>query len=188
MRRASALAALAMALSSAPASAAPPTPIDGVAAVVDDVVIFRSDVAVRMRPHEARLSKDPGKRRDELGELYFVTVRHMVDETLIAKDARRLHVDVTDAEVAAGIVAVAAQNKLTPPELEAEVVKAGFTVASYEAEVRRQIVDGKWSVARAMGKVDRKKTSDPAAFDAALEKLRSKALGELKKQAFVEIR
>ena len=30
-----------------------------------------------------------------------MTVRHMVDETLIAKDARRLHVDVTDAEVAA---------------------------------------------------------------------------------------
>ena len=188
MKRATFLAVLVLSLAPAPAGAAPPIPIDGIAAIVDDVVLFRSDVAARMRQHEAQLSKDPNKRRTQLEQLYYGTVRRMVDETLIAKDAQRLRIEVTDAEVTAGIAAVAAQNKLTRAELEAEVVKGGFTVTSYEAEVRRQIVDGKWSVARAMGKVDRKKTSDPAAFDAALEKLRAKALGELKQQAFVEIR
>ncbi len=179
---------ISLALAGARANAAPPIPIDGVAAVVDDVVLFRSDVAARMRMSEGALSKDPTKRAAALAELYHGTVRRMVDETLIAKDAQRLHIEVTDADVSAGVNAVASQNKLTRAELESEVVKTGITMPAYQAEVRRQIVDGKWLVSRAVGKLDRKKTSDPAAFEAALEKFRARALAELKKQAFIEIR
>ena len=188
MKRAAVLAALMVALAGAHANASPPIPIDGIAAVVDDVVLFRSDVVTRMHMHESQLSKDPTKRSAELAELYYVTVRRMVEEALIAKDAQRLHIVVSDADVAAGVNAVAAQNKLTRAELEVEVLKTGISMPTYEAEVRRQIIDGKWAVSRAVGKLDRKKTSDPAAFETALEKFRGRALAELKKQAFIEIR
>ena len=188
MKRAALLAALVLLLASARADAAPPIPIDGIAAVVDDVVLFRSDIATRMKTSESQLPKDPTKRAAALAELYYVTVRRMVDETLVAKDAERLHIEVTDAEVARGIDVVATENKITRAQLEAEVLKVGMTVAAYEADVRRQIVQGKWMVSRAVGKLDRKQASDPAAFDAALEKFRAKMLAELKKQAFVEIR
>src|SRR4051794_15614145 len=40
-----------------------PVPLDGIAALVDDVRIFRSDVIARARHFEEKLSKDPTKRR-----------------------------------------------------------------------------------------------------------------------------
>jgi parvulin-like peptidyl-prolyl isomerase len=146
------------------------------------------DVAERVRHFEAQLPKDPLKRRAELGELSRVMVKRLVEEVLIAKDAKRLHVEVSDAEVDAGIVAIAAQNKVTRAELDAEVAKAGFTRASYVEEVRRQVLEQKWLVLRAVDKLDRKKAGDAAAFQALIEKQRELLLADLRRRTFVDIR
>ena len=181
------LAVVAVALASAPARAAP-IPIDGIAAVVDDVILYRSEVLARMRHHDAQLAMDPDKRKTELAELYRVFVRRMVDETLIEKDAKRLAIAVTEAEVETGVLAVAAQNKVTREQLENQIARTGFTTASYRAEIRRQLLEGKWIVQRSVGKIDRAKASDPAAFEVALEKQRASVLAELRMRAFLEIR
>ena len=115
MKRAAVLAALMVALAGAHANASPPIPIDGIAAVVDDVVLFRSDVVTRMHMHESQLSKDPTKRSAELAELYYVTVRRMVEEALIAKDAQRLHIVVSDADVAIYVKQLDTWDRIAPP-------------------------------------------------------------------------
>ncbi|CAN5778224.1 hypothetical protein BH11MYX4_BH11MYX4_12260 [soil metagenome] len=61
------------------AAARAPVPLDGIVAIVDDVVLFRSDVAERVRHFEAQLPKDPQKRRAELGELSRVMVKRLVE-------------------------------------------------------------------------------------------------------------
>ncbi|MBX3188823.1 MAG: SurA N-terminal domain-containing protein [Labilithrix sp.] len=165
-----------------------PIPLDGVAAVVGEERIFRSDVTARARPFLDRLTKDPVKRRGELVDLHKQVLMRLVDETLIAKDAAKLDIKVSDGDVADGIARVAEQNKMDRKALEAEVRRAGMTKTDYEYEIRRQILEGRWLVARAGGKIDRKLASDPDAYQKALEEQRELLLVELRSRVYIEVR
>ena len=165
-----------------------PVPLDGIAAIVDDVLIFRSDVTARARPFEAKLAADPLKRRAELVELSHQLLSRMIDEALVAKDAQSLHLDVSDAEISTAITTVAQQNNIDRKTLDAELVKQGFTQLAYREELRRQILEQKWLMARAAGKIDRKKAPDAASFQAAVEKQREVLLVDLRSHAYIEVR
>jgi peptidyl-prolyl cis-trans isomerase SurA len=165
-----------------------PVPLDGIAAIVDDVFIFRSEVAARAKRFEATLSHDPTKRRSELAAMHKQLLARMIDELLVTKDAKALHIEVTEAEVNAGVASVAQANNMDRKALEAEVKKAGFSRAEYEEEIKRQIAEQRWLVARAAGKIDRKKAVDNEAFAAAVEKQREILLADLRSRAFIEIR
>lgn len=191
-----ALVGLALGASTSPAhaeeprarAARAPVPLDGIAAIVDDVFIFRSEVAARARRFEGTLSHDPVKRRAELAAMDKQILARMIDEILVTKDAKALHIEVTDAEVDAGIASVAQANNMDRRALEAEVKKAGFSRAEYQEEIKRQIAEQRWLLARAAGKIDRKKAADTEAFAAAVEKQRDALLVELRSRAFIEIR
>ena len=165
-----------------------PVPLDGVAAIVDDVFIFRSEVVARARHFEAKLSRDPIQRRAELAVLEKQLLVRLIDEILMTRDALKLHIEATDAEVAAGIANVAEQNKVNRKQLEAEVLKVGYSLAEYQEEIRRQILEQKWLLLRSSGKIDRKKTPDVAAFQAALEQQRDLLLIDLRGRAYIELR
>ncbi len=171
-----------------PRAARAPVPLDGIAAIVDGVYIFRSAVAARARRFEMTLSGDPTKRRAELAAMQKQLVARMIDDVLVSKDARVLHITVSGAEVSAGIDSVAKTNNLTRTALEAEVKKAGFTRSEYEDEIRRQITEQRWLLLRAAGRIDRKKAADNDAFAAAIEKQRELVLSDLRSRAFIEIR
>lgn len=165
-----------------------PVPLDGVAAIVDDVILFRSEITARARHFESKLSRDPVKRRAELVDMEKQLLARLIDETLVAKEAAKLHIEATDAEVAAGIESVAQANKLSRKQLEAEITKVGYTFAEYQEEIRHQLLEQKWLVLRVSGKIDRKKTPDAASFQAAMEKERELLLAELRARAFIEVR
>lgn len=165
-----------------------PVPLDGIAAIIDDVFIFRSDVAARAKRFEPTLSHDPTKRRAELAAMEKQLLARMIDELLVTRDAKALHIEVTDAEVNAGVASVAQANNMTRNALEAEVKKAGFSRVEYEEEIKRQIAEQRWLLVRAAGKIDRKKAADNEAFAAAVEKQREALVVELRSRAFIEIR
>lgn len=171
-----------------PRIARAPVPLDGVAAIVDDVTIFRSDIVSRLRHFEGKLSRDPRERRVQLAELSKEILTRIINETLVMKDAARLDIEVTDAEVSAGIATVAAQDNMDRKKLEKEVAKAGYTTLEYQEEIRRQILEQKWLVQRAVGKIDRKKAGDTAGFLAAFEKQKELMLSELRGRAYIEVR
>lgn len=163
-------------------------PLDGIAAVVDSTVIFRSDVVTRSRPFLEKLSKDPIRRRAEMAELHKELLQHMIDEIVVAKDATAAHIEVSDAEVSTAIDQVAAANKLDRKQLDAEVKKQGMSQREYEEEIRRQIVEGKWLNLRIAGKIDRVATSDPARLQQELMTQRALFVTELRNRAHIEIR
>lgn len=165
-----------------------PVPLDGVAAVVDDVFLFRSDVNARVRHFEEKLSKDPVKRRTELAELEKTLLARMIDEVLVMKDAAKLQIEATDAEVSAGIASVAQNNKMDRKQLEIEVMKSGYSIPEYQEEIRKQIVEQRWLLQRASQKIDRRKMPDSAAFQAALEKHHELLLVDLRSSAYIEVR
>ncbi len=159
-----------------------PVPLDGVAAIVDDVVLFRSDVADRARHLDSKLPE--AVRRKELA----AQLQRLIDDTLIEKDAAQLRVEVTAAEVESGFAMVAASGKLDRAQLAAEVARSGYAPAEYEREIRRQLLQQKWLVVRAAGKVDHKSLGDGPAFESAMEKLRVQLLAGLRAQAYLELR
>lgn len=166
-----------------------PIPLDGIAAIVGDVRIFRSDVTARARFFLDKLSKDPVKRRAELADLQKQVLMRLVDETLIAKDGAKLRIEVSDAEIKQGIDRVAETNKIDRKTLEAEIARVGLSLTEYHDEIRRQIFEGKWLVARVGSKIDRKlAASDPAAYQSALEKQREALLVDLRGRTYIEVR
>ena len=165
-----------------------PVPLDGIAAIVDDVVVFRSEIDAQARRFEAKLSHDPVQRRAELAAMEKELLARAIDVILIERDCKRLHLEATDAEVSAGIDSVAQANNFTRKHLEAEVAKAGFSSLDYQEEIRRQILEQKWLMSRAAGKIDRKKAPDAAAFQALLEKQREVLLVDLRSLAYIELR
>ena len=165
-----------------------PVPLDAVGAIVDDVFIFRSEVVARAHHFESKLSRDPIQRRGELVALEKQLLVRIVDETLVSKDAAKLHIEATDAEVATGIESVAQANNITRKQLEVEVLKASYSLLEYQAEIRRQILEQKWLLSHTAGKIDRKKTADVAAFTMVLEQQRELLLATLRSHAYIEIR
>ena len=165
-----------------------PVPLDGIAAIVDDEIIFRSDLDTQVRHFEQKLSHDPVQRRAELAAMEKEVLARAIDTILIARDCKRLRLEATDAEVAAGIESVAKANNFTRKRLETELANAGFTTLEYQEEIRRQILEQKWLMTRASGKIDRKKAPDAASFQAALEKQREALLVDLRRRAYIEVR
>jgi len=165
-----------------------PAPLDGIAAVVGDAFVFRSDVERRARPFHDKLPKDPLKRRVALAELHAQTLERIIDEHLIAKDAKALALTVEDADVSAAIDAIAKANGIDRKKLEAEVLRQGFTFVEYEEEVRRQVLEQRWILVRIRSKIDPKAATNPAMFQVELEKHRIAALAELRARTHVEVR
>lgn len=165
-----------------------PVPLDGVAAVVDEAFIFRSDVDARVRHHEPKLSKDPVKHRTELADLANALLASMIDEILFLNDAAKLGIEATDADVNAGIASVAQSNKMDRKQLEIEVMKTGYSIREYREEIRKQIIEQRWLLQRAGGKIDRTKMPDSIAFQAALAKQRERLLVDLRSRAYIEVR
>lgn len=183
-----ALTTVAHAEDARPTAARAPVPIDGVAAIVETTTIFKSDIASRARLFEKRLSNDPIKRRAEILLLSKEILSHLIDEELIRRDAARSQIEASDAEVSDGITAVAQNNKMDKKALELEIVNLGYTMGQYRDEIRRQIIEQRWIMMRAGGKIDRKKTPDAASFQAAFDKIREGLVADLRTRAFIEIR
>jgi parvulin-like peptidyl-prolyl isomerase len=165
-----------------------PVPLDGIAAIVDDVFVFRSEIDAQARRFESKLSHDPVQRRAELAMMQKELLARAIDAILIERDCKRLHLEATDAEVSAGIESVAQANGFTRKQLESEVAKAGYSQVDYQEEIRRQILEQRWLMTHAAGKIDRKKNPDAASFQAAIEKQREALLVDLRSHAFIELR
>ena len=148
-----------------------------VVARVDEQTILQSDLVARARP----LLAHGGERRAVLRQV----LDQMINELLIAKDATRLSLTVSDDEVQSAIAQIVAQNGITPEKLDDVLRSEGVTRKSYEAEVKRELLQGKW-LALKLGSKPR--PTDPKELDAFVGKERDAALAVLRQGAFIDVR
>jgi len=162
--------------------------IDRVVAVVDDGAILRSEVIARARP----LVRGAGKA--DVAALYKNVLEVMIEERLIARRAKELHVTVTDSEIAMAMERVAQAAGVSRKELDAEVKRQGMTLAEYQAELGRQLLEAKWAMIEVRPKVTTKpKTDKPTpeeerAFGIEMAKRRAEVVAALRADAYVEVR
>lgn len=124
-------------------------PLDRVVAIVNEKPVFLSELRERARPFEERAAAagtpTTGLRKEVLEQ--------MITERIEADEAEKLHIRVETSETEAALKTVAAQLKMSVPELLEEVKKQKLTEADYRAEVDRQILEGKLIQLRVRGRV-----------------------------------
>lgn len=109
---------------------------DCVVAFVGDEPIFLSEL--RERALQMGVTGDPTS--PEVRTTYTELLARMIDDLLVAREAERLNVEVTNDDVARAIESVRAQNGLSPEEMEQAIAAQGWSPADYEAELRRQLL------------------------------------------------
>lgn len=166
--------------------------VDKIVAVVAEVSILRSDVLAAARPFYAKIGK-PEDHPKEVEQLHQDILARMIEDVLVAREARRLNLEVRPADIEQAKDWIAKQNKITKADLESEVKKQGVGKEEYEAELHRQLLAEKWVAMKVRPRVKvpvptSEKPEDQAPFLKALEDERKKAVAELRGNAFVEVR
>lgn len=141
-----ATAALALAAAALPAAAQAPAGrkvvVDRVAAVVNDAIIMQSELDVRMAPlrQEIKQIADPKERARRAAKVQSQVLTDMVNDELIVQAAQEAKIDVEPGEVNAAVDEIKRENKLDDAALSQVLAQQGFTMASYKADLRKQIL------------------------------------------------
>jgi len=146
---------VASALAWAPASDA--LIVERIVAVVGDRPILLSDLKQRGGPFlvqiHGRVPAGPARTASE-SQMYKDLIEKLVDEELVAKAADKANLVITSAEVDGAFQNIAAQQRLTVPEVFKQAwVSSGISEQSYRDEIRRQLLEGKMLQLRVRGRV-----------------------------------
>lgn len=164
------LAALAVlaTLAGLPAAPAFASGKEGIAVVVNQGVITKSDVDQRM--HLIATSTGMPRTPELMAKLRPQIIDMLVEEQIKLQESQRLKVDVTKEEIDGGFAQIA-QNNNIPPEKFREMMKASkIQMRTMEDQIRAQIAWGKVVQKRLRSQIE---ISD-ADIDSELEMLRAK--------------
>lgn len=110
------------------------TPVDRIAAVVNQDVILVSEVTRRT----AGMSPGPGKPPPPGAERQVLEM--MIDETLFSQEAVRARIVVSDPEVDGAILEIKKSNRLDDAGLLKALEAQGYTMELYREDLRQQIL------------------------------------------------
>ena len=123
----------------AKAVAASPKPIDSIAVVVNDDVITRQELALRIKTVERRM-KGQNVALPEPADLQRQILERMIVERAQLQLAKEMGVRVDDLTLDRSIVRIAEQQKLTVQEMRNQLEKEGTTFAAFREEIREEII------------------------------------------------
>jgi peptidyl-prolyl cis-trans isomerase SurA len=133
------LLVLCFAASPVPASAQATTAIDGIAAVVDEDVILRSELDRAVQNIIAQYANQPGQLppRD-------VLERQVLDRLVLMRlqlaRASETGIRVSDAELAQAIESVATRNRLSPDQLRQRLAADGLSYEEFRTSLREEML------------------------------------------------
>ncbi len=129
--------------------------VERIVTLVDEEPIFLSELRRRAIPFYPRLLAAPlGQREALLEQLYRQILERLIDEKLIAQEARRMKLRVSSDEVRDAIERVRRQSGLSEEAFWATLRDSGLREQDYRAEVRRQVLRLKVIGHRLRGRVD----------------------------------
>lgn len=134
-----AMAAASTAKPATPAKTAPSSQfVDGIAAVVNKQVITLQQVDA-----EAKSAQEQLKRQNipvpDYDTLRKQVLARMITEELERQEAKRLNIQVNDAQVQQAVQTIAQRNRISPERLRQEVEKTGVTWEQYLKNLRQEV-------------------------------------------------
>ncbi len=129
--------------------------VDRVAAVVNEQIITLSEVEQRAAPELAQANAEPNP--EKRGKLRQTAIKQSLDtligERLMEQQIKELNIDVSDAELEAGMENVREQNKLTAEQFEEALSREGYTLQGYKDYMRKHLAQMKLLDAKVRSKV-----------------------------------
>ena len=119
-----------------------PQPVDGVAAVVGDEVILRSEVERAANPALARFAEENGGSipLPLQQRIFREAVSSVIDTRLLAAAAQRMNLETTPEEIDQTIEQIARQEDVSVEELYGMVAAEGLSQEQYRQELSAQII------------------------------------------------
>jgi len=116
--------------------------LERVVAVVNDSIILDSELEARLVPlrAEAQQIADPAERKRRIAKLASQVLDEMVNEELIVQAAEQAKIEVDSSEVQAALDEIKQNNKLDDAGLAQALAAQGFTLQSYKADLKRQLL------------------------------------------------
>jgi peptidyl-prolyl cis-trans isomerase SurA len=165
--------------------------LDRVVATVDAHPILRSEVLRRARPYLLRLDRE---RRDRatVASIAREVISRMIDERLIELECDRARIRVEPRDIDSALDELARANQVDRPTLLAEAAKQGLAEQDYREELRRQLLDMRWMMAKVRPSIAMPLLGTPEekarATAALLEAARKAELTRLRRGMIVEVR
>ena len=136
------LATACLALNAAPASAQLSDSgdfLDGIAAVVNDGVVLKSELDQELTGVRANI-RDQGLRSPPAAVLEKQVLDRLVLREIQLQRAKRMGIEISDEQVNRALEFVARQNEVTLSDLPGVLAEQGMEYAMYREELRAQIV------------------------------------------------
>jgi parvulin-like peptidyl-prolyl isomerase len=116
--------------------------LERVVAVVNNAIIMRSELDVRMLPvmAEAENIADPKERSRRIDKLTTQVLEEMINEQLIVEAAEAQHIEVEADDINATLDDIKKQNNLDDAGLAQALSQQGYTLAGYRADLRKQLL------------------------------------------------
>ncbi len=116
--------------------------LERVVAVVNNAIIMRSELDVRLLPvmAEAENIADPKERSRRIDKLTNQVLEEMINEQLIVEAAEAQHIEVEADDINATLDDIKKQNNLDDAGLAQALSQQGYTLAGYRADLRKQLL------------------------------------------------
>jgi len=135
--------ALAQNVKKAPVAAAvapsAPKPLDSIAVIVNDEVITRQELALRIKTVVRRMTAQ-NVQLPEPADLQRQMLERMIIERAQLQLAREMGIRVEDVVLDRAIGRIAEQQKMTVQDMRNQMEKEGTTFASFREEIRQEII------------------------------------------------
>jgi peptidyl-prolyl cis-trans isomerase SurA len=129
--------------------------VERILAIVDDEVLLQSEIEEREAPFRSQIDSAPSQfeREEAQKRLRCQVLGDMIDERLLERQAQKLHLTVTPAEVDRASDNVRNANRMTEAEFAQALADQGYTMTRYRSDLRRQLLELKVVNARVAGRV-----------------------------------
>ncbi len=157
--------------------------VERVVAIVGERPILLTDLKQRARPFLVQIaqgSPNPAQRAAAESQTMKEVLQRMIDERLEEGAADKAKIQVSADEIDGAVANVAAQAKITPKELIAEVGRRGLSEQDYRDELKRQLLEGKLVQLRLKGRVRITEEDAQAAYQRYLRDLGTEAPVDLR--------
>jgi peptidyl-prolyl cis-trans isomerase SurA len=112
--------------------------VDGIAAQVGTDIVLASEVDQFAGPVQQKM-KRAGAGQAEVDRMRAEILDRLIERRLIEQAVRRVEIDASEAEIDTAIASIAAENGLTPDQLQHTVVAKGMTYETYREQIRGEI-------------------------------------------------
>lgn len=176
-------------LSAEEAKSPPRVVVNRIVAIVDEDVITLAELRRRALPALKRVAATvpADKRAAAEAEVYKEWLQQLINERLVVREARALHVAIASTEIDATIDAIAKSVNLTRDKVLAEAVEQGYSEAQYREELVGQLLTKKIMVLK-MRDDFTKLDKDPEKSSKQIDKIMAKFYQRLRANVFIEVR